>query len=114
MSDKSIGDIIGEAGKLLRDKGNCKTYLRNEEGQHCAWGALNQVVLGAPWHLARKDISPDIWKALREHLPSDYPLTEGVSDVINVVNFNNRHAGEPVIELFEKTAADLGTSLENA
>lgn len=126
------GDVLDQAAKLLATHGNCANEFKDQHtGEYCAWGAINQVTMGSPMPVSYSGDSDSeieahspLWEALYNHLPEgfieklieDHP--EFADDVqwIDawhrqrnvVVAYNNLHPGQPVIELFEKAAADLG------
>lgn len=118
------GDVLDQAANLLATHGNCAHYFRDDEtGAYCAWGAINQVTSGRPYTLWCEDEVPAAWEALYAHLPegfaekklAEHPEIRGWSFEPAwehkrrvVVAYNNEHPGQPVIELFEKAAADLG------
>lgn len=86
------------------DKGWYQGGLVGAEGV-CAVGALNMACAGSPvpWgdvDWARRDES---YKALKSHLPKDFQGRE--------IAYFNDHPGttkQDVLNLFEKTLADLG------
>lgn len=118
------GDILDQAAQLLATKGNCATKFHDEvTGQYCAWGAINQVTAGQPFTLWVEEEAIAAWEALYDQLPQGYAEKaledhpelgwlsfEGEWEPKRrvVVNFNNEHPGQPVIDLFEKAAANLG------
>jgi hypothetical protein len=119
------GDVLDQAATLLATKGNCAHEFKNDEtGEYCAWGAINQVTLGCPMpEFGNDDAHRLVWEALYDHLPEGYAekAFEDHPHLVSqlyedgwepkrrvVVNFNNENPGQPVIDLFEKAAANLG------
>jgi hypothetical protein len=125
MNDMQPGDVLDQAAQLLATHGNCANFFQDEiTGQYCAWGVINQVTTGHPMpSFGTFDGNQKEWEALYDQLPEGYaerlfaehPEFRGFLNEIGwgtkrrmVVNFNNENPGQPVIDLFEKAAANLG------
>jgi hypothetical protein len=120
MSEVSVGTVLAEALELLRTDGWTTYTLRNEHGQMCTRGALNQVCLsyypvlsnGGRW---RADVVR--WaaeKVLEEHIPADFAgdRTERGRHRSRLCQYNNTRTTFTEIEhWFEKAIADQGAMI---
>lgn len=110
-SQQLIDDLTTARDLLAKPKGFLHNQLWNVHGGFCSAGAvvyainrLRVCVLGERYHAAMD--------ALAQHTPYDFrpyrdPKTSNQAQT-NVVQFNNSHTQEEVVELFDKALADLG------
>lgn len=90
-----------EARALIEDEKNwCTGRLVDEQGRMCAWGALNQAIMGNPGGMVYGRSSGLLWAAALEkgHTPAGLNNTEG-------------HAA--TLAMFDR-AIQLGMEEENA
>jgi hypothetical protein len=112
MTDQQlISDLTTARDLLAKPNGFLHNRVWDKDNGFCSAGAvvyaitgLRLCVLGERYHAAMD--------ALAQHTPYDFRVFRDAERKIhaqtNVVQFNDTHTQEEVVELFDKTLADLG------
>lgn len=111
-----VADVLTKAVKILDEKGWCQDTLENEQGNVCAFGAINTALQGQPvagvmlmseYHALTRRAAP-VAEALNRHLPEDFSTFNIDSPRSRVVDYNNARTTtvEDIKDLFKKTIYD--------
>jgi hypothetical protein len=90
---------------LAKPNGFLHGQVWDHQGGFCSVGALLYITNGQYWSENYSERYNAACAALRQHIPD---MGRKDDDDSNVVVFNNTHSQAEVVDLFNKTLADLG------
>lgn len=96
---QTSAEHLRAAAELIRVRGLCKNVMFDDEGRHCAVGALFETTIGLEW---QDELLPFLNSTAAEMFPGQFEF--GHADL---VQFNNHPdtTAEDVIFVLEKAAA---------